>query len=60
MVETKYNTPYIKLYRAMPRVQLHIVDSWSFEMGQIKLGIVRDLNLFGLAVENCYFHEKHL
>lgn len=53
MVEIEYNKSYIKGYRAMPHVQLHIVDSWSFEMGQIKLDKVRDLNLFGLAVEIC-------
>lgn len=51
MVEIQYNKSYTRAYRAMPRVRLHIDDSWSFEMGPIMLDIVRDSDLFDLAAD---------
>lgn len=51
MAEIEYNKFYTTDCIAMPHVQLHTDDSWSFGMDQIKLDKVRDSNLFGLAVE---------
>lgn len=58
MVEIEENKSYTRAYKAVPHAQLHTDDSWSFEMGPIKLGKERDLNLFGMAVKDQEFNGK--